>query len=115
MARIRLSDEDRERIGCDEWIEADTSRLSVSEAEQLEVAGGSYLDFLGSGAKAAQARVWVALMRIGLAPAKVSDLELNLAQLGAERSPGKAPSASAAAATSSTSARSGRRTRSKTS
>src|SRR5258708_1999215 len=112
--RIRLSDEDRERLGCEEWIDVDLERLSVAEAEQIELAGGDFALFRGGrGPRPVQTRVWVGLFRLGIAPAKVADLEINLAALSAEESPGKAPSAPSDGSTSSTSAPSGRRTRSK--
>lgn len=45
--RIRLSDEDRERLGLEqEWLSISASRLSVTEADALWDAGYAYDDFL---------------------------------------------------------------------
>lgn len=37
--RIRLSDDDRERLGCPEWITYDANRLTTLEGKQLQKAG----------------------------------------------------------------------------
>lgn len=93
--RIRLSDEDRERIGCDEWLELDLSHLPVEEAEAIEDATGKTWDMvLDPGAKAAKARLWFALRRAGI---EVSFAELTFNLLGMrvtrdEDDPGKADS-----------------------
>lgn len=39
MLRIRLSDADRERLGCVEWLDYDPNALMLSEAEILDDAG----------------------------------------------------------------------------
>lgn len=89
---IRLSDEDRERIGCEEWLTLDLTHLPVEEAEAIEEATGKTWDVvLDSGAKAAKARLWFALKRAGV---EVPFGELTFDLLGMrvrnDEDPGKA-------------------------
>lgn len=105
--RIRLSDEDRERLGCPEWLEVDLDRYSVAEAQKAEEAGLPAGAYLGSGFLTLLSRIWIGLFRAGVTPpASVADMEfINLAGLLVENeSPGKAPSARSGARTRSTSA-----------
>lgn len=39
MLQIRLSDADRERYGCEEWLDADAASVSVREAMALQPLG----------------------------------------------------------------------------
>lgn len=107
--RIRLSDEDRARLNCPEWLEYTPKQITVTEAAQLEEAGGSVVNYRLGGALGIRDRVWVALHRLGIAPATVADLnDLNLGDIGwevPEVDEGKAPSASAARRTRSRSTR----------
>lgn len=88
--RIRLTPGDRERLGAPEWLELDTDRFSVMEAEALSEAGLSateaavllrgwpaerdgepVLDAVGREVRQTDprgwhARVWVALRRAGI-------------------------------------------------
>lgn len=75
--RIRLGDEDRERLGCPEWMEADLDHVSVSEAEALDAAGGDWTDLGERGARAMKSRVWLALHRAGVT-VTFDDLEFNV-------------------------------------
>jgi len=105
--RIRLSDEDRERLGGPEWLEVDTDRFTVGEAQKVEEAGLPAGAFLGRGFATLLTRIWIGLFRAGVTPpASVGDMEfINLAGLRVEdESPGKAPSARSGARTRSTSA-----------
>lgn len=87
MLLIRLSDADRERFGCAEWLELDQNVLSLEEAEQLDDAGIDALrwdrpaeglvDDAGNprvSARGVRVAVWLALNRNG---SKVSLAELE--------------------------------------
>ena len=108
--KLRLSAVDRERLGCPEWLDYDQDHLSLDDAEALEEAGGSYHEFFAPGAKAARARVWVALHRAGVTVTPYKSLTFDLVQMQFDGPvPGKAPSANGGPSTSSTSATSSRR------
>ena len=104
--KLRLADEDRERYGIPEWIDADLSTLTVAEARAVETAGGDHGAFrTGGGIDAVLVRLWVWLRRAGAdVPASVDELEVNLAGYSLAENPGKAPSAPKPARTRSTSA-----------
>lgn len=74
--RIRLSDEDRARLGIEsEWIEFDLDQLMSDEAEQMEAAGYFLDDFLTElrpatdgqrrPVRALRTAVWMAARRSG--------------------------------------------------
>jgi hypothetical protein len=106
--KLRLSDADRERLGCPEWLDFDLTNMSVDEGIALEVAGGDYTRFFGGGAETARTRVWVALHRAGITVTPYESLTFNLAALEMDGPVGKARSARAGRSTSSTSATSSR-------
>ena len=104
--KLRLADEDRERYGIPEWIDADLGTLTVGEAKAVEAAGGDHGMFrTGGGIDAVLVRLWVWLRRAGAnVPASVDELEVNLAGYSLAENPGKAPSVPKSARTRSTSA-----------
>jgi hypothetical protein len=120
MQYLRLSDEDREWTGCDEWLPFDDDALSVEEAEALEEAGGDWTDWRQRGIRPLVWRLWMTLRRSGVT-VDFDELckRVNLAALRSrDDDPGKAPadSASSVSPTSPTSATStprSTRTRSK--
>lgn len=79
--KIKLSDEERERYGCPEWLDCDIKHLSVAEAEAIEdetgINAADAIDLMGAilapdgkdGAKARlqpkgiRLRVWLGLRR----------------------------------------------------
>lgn len=113
MRYLRLSDEDRERFGVQEWLPVDGSHLTVAEAEALEVAGGDWMALDEPGLKATRCRIWLALHRAGVDPLSLADLDpINLAGMRArDEAAGKASADSATdeSPTSPTSASSTRR------
>jgi hypothetical protein len=112
--KIRLSDPDRERLGCPEWLDYDPNFLSVDDAEALEVAGGKYQDFIQRGPAGDRVRVWVALHRAGVTVTPFGALTFNLLGWQVQGDElGKAPSARSGSTTRSTSSK--RATRSRTS
>lgn len=112
--KIRLSDPDRERLGCPEWLDVARS-LDVAEAEALEAAGGDWALYTDRGPAALRTRVWVGLHRAGIMVAPVGELHFDVLNLQAEDAPvGKARSATSGSGTRSKSPVSTRRTRSKT-
>lgn len=114
--RIRLSDPDRERLGCPEWLDFDVDHLSLEDAEALEAAGGDYQKYFGSGPSAVRVRVWVALHRAGVTVTPIEALTVNLMGMLFEGvTPGKAPSANGGKPTRSTSGTSSRPSRRRTS
>lgn len=94
MFRIRLSDEDRERIGCDEWLDLDLAVLPTEEAEVVEEATGqTYGVLYDDGVKGAKARAWLALHRAGV-EVDFATLRFNLAGTTVQRPEGKDESSS---------------------
>lgn len=96
MSRLRLSDVDRERLGCPEWLERVDDPITLKEARALEAAGGDWQKWPRPGVAmdldTTAVFVWVALFRNGVTPPQLGDLEFSL-NLAYEPSPGKAPSA----------------------
>lgn len=119
MPTIRLGDTDRQRWGCDEWLDVPLT-LPLREAKALEAAGGKYIDyFRRDTALGFQVTVWVALHRAGI-DVKLDELEdLDLAAIRiADEAPGKAPNSETGSGTTSptsVSSTASRRRRSKTS
>lgn len=99
MQYLRLSDEDRAWIGCDEWLPFDLGSLTVEEAEALEEAGGDWTDWTSRGPGPLVYRLWMTLRRAGVAvDPVVLRARLNLAGIAArDDAPGKAPTDSAPA------------------
>jgi hypothetical protein len=111
MARIRLGDADRERLGCPEWLEHDPAQLRQVEAEALQdvwgVAPGDYtrwrLGLLGQPegtppnppARALRFGIWQALRRSGV-KVDLTELDFDLMDIEIQRDPepepGKSPS-----------------------
>lgn len=116
--KLRLSDPDRARLGCPEWLEYDRDQLDLADAEALEAAGGRWFDYAESTLAGSRARVWIALHRAGVTVTPYESLHFDVLGITYEDmpapSPGKAPSKRSGPRTRSTSAASGRRTRSKT-
>lgn len=117
MPTIRLGDEDRERYGCPEWIEF-PQQLPTSDAEAIDEAGGTYLDFFRTDARGFKTQIWVAMHRAGVTvPWK--DWEFNLMAVRLDESLGKGPSSTPSGSTtpptSASSTRRSTRSRSKTS
>lgn len=111
--KIRLSDPDRERLGCPEWLDISYS-LDVREAEALEKAGGDYTLYTAAGPGATRTRIWVGLHRAGVT-VPFDELHFDLLGLTVEDVPvGKARSARGGSGTRSKSPASARRTRSRT-
>jgi len=113
--RLKLSDEDRERLGAPEWIEYDPTRLMLDEAIAIQDHTGYGPDELGDALRgtpvvrhgepvmgpggrqrmrrdlrAWQSVVWVALHRAGVQVA-LPDLTFDLIGLdvGGDEEPGK--------------------------
>jgi hypothetical protein len=113
--KIRLSDPDRERLGCPEWLDVALA-LDVADAEALEAAGGDWTLYPAGGPSSMRVRTWVALHRAGVTVTPFNALHFDLLNLIVDEQPpvGKAPSARSGSGTRSRSPASARRTRSKT-
>lgn len=89
--RFSLSEEDRERLGCDEWLDLDLEYLPVDLCIELDEAGGQWGTLLTGGARGVKARVWLALKRADIS-VPYADLTFDMANLRYDRDAGKAPS-----------------------
>lgn len=95
MSRLRLADEDRERLGCPEWLENVDEIPRLREIRALHAAGGDYGNWPMPGVKMEPENtavwVWMALYRNGVTPPSIADLDFSYA-LTYDPSPGKATS-----------------------
>jgi hypothetical protein len=106
---VRLADADRERLGCEEWLDLSLDGLPVEIAEAIEEAGGVWENIYTKGAKGARVRVWIALHQAGITvPWAEFTFDLARAQWRDEAA-GKAPSGDGVTPTPPKSARSTRR------
>lgn len=96
--RISLSEEDRERFGCPEWLVLpDGFTLSALDAEALEVAGADWTLYGSQKVGGVRALVWLGLRRAGI-DVPYADLDFNISRIRYE-APGKAPSATSGSRT----------------
>jgi hypothetical protein len=102
--QIRLSDEDRVRLNCPEWLTVDLEHYPIELAEAIEAAGGDWTTFLSRGVTSAvRTRVWVGLREAGV-EVDLPTLTFDLVGMETRASdPGKAPSLSDDDSTSTTS------------
>lgn len=108
MPTIRLGDDDRERLHCQEWLAFD-ERVRTDEAEAFEEAGGTLKDFVDrTTVKWWRATVWLALYRSGV-KARFEDVHFDLSAITLQDDPGKALSGEGGSRTRRTSASSTRR------
>jgi hypothetical protein len=96
--KIRLADEDRERLGLAELIEYTPGELQVDDAEAIDLAGGDWTAWGSSKAAGLRAAVWLELRKT-TPDVKYADVKFNAAAVFIVREPGKAPSAKSAAST----------------
>lgn len=110
MPTIRLGDEDRAKLGCEEWLRFD-ERVRTDEAEAFEEAGGSLKAFIDrTTVRWWRAMVWLALHRAGV-KANFDDVHFDLNAITLEDEPGKAKSGANGSRTRRTSASSTPRSR----
>jgi hypothetical protein len=96
--KIRLADEDRERLGLPEFIEYTGGELQVDDAEAIDTAGGDWTAWGTSRAAGLRAAVWLEMRKINPKVA-YADVKFNAARVLIVREPGKAPSAKSAVST----------------
>lgn len=112
--KIRLSDSDRERLGCPEYLDGSVEHISMDEAEALEeISGLPWGQVLFTHVTGMRLRACLGMIRAGMKP----EWDKLRFDLGSEaislRDPGKAPSTSGGSPTSTTSSSSTPRTRRK--
>src|SRR5260221_3140558 len=101
--RIRLTDEDRARLGCPEWLEVNLDHCPIELAEAIEVAGGEWRRFRAGGPRSIKLWVWVGLRNAGV-EVDLAELTFDVGEVEEEKEdPGKAPSPDSDGSTSSTS------------
>jgi hypothetical protein len=86
--RIRLSDEDRERLGGPEWLEVDLDHYPVELAETIEAAGGEWREFRNDRPASIRMWVWVGLRNAGIT-VDLTSLTFDLIGTRQEVTPGK--------------------------
>ncbi len=94
--QLRLPDEDRERFGCDEWLDYDPTTVTVEDAEAVEEAGGEWTS--------RRAQFWLALRRAGHEVAWGDLANVNLVKVRSREGKAVEDSASDESPTSPTSA-----------
>lgn len=106
MARLSLCDEDRERLGCPEWIEVDLDSITIDESIEIYDSLGldpvALIEGWTGNPRSLKAVVWLALRR--------ADVQVPIAELTfksyqwtrplADPSPGKGRRRPAAKSTS---------------
>lgn len=84
LRRYSLSESDRARLGCPEWLEVDLEDLPIGDCIDLESTGGDWSSVIDGGAKGVKGRVWLALRRAGV-DVPYSELTFNITGLRVER------------------------------
>lgn len=88
--RYRLSDADRERLGCPEWIEFDSSKITVRQLAEVERVTGLRPAAFHQGLTEEQpsaehlwVRLWLALRQAGIEVA-LADFDFTIGSCRAE-------------------------------